>query len=227
MKKLMVYLLMLILCSFIIFGTTFIINDTTNGIKADHYVLDNNFVGLGFQIRFNITEVPQGKNIEKVLFSGNISEANGVDNDTVIKRIKSQTWTEGTCATSFDNITTDKLWSSVIASTRTTLDVTTQFSVDYDLNNNFTSFFIYDPDSPMSESDFYGCEDDGNLAFGALEGIIMVINDRETGTPNSPYLNITYSEAPPEPIIRESPRFSIKSLSRFIIKSAGRFYMKK
>ena len=225
MKKIIIYLFILILCSFAVFGTTFIINDTTNGIKADHWVLSDNFEGVGFQIRFNITEVPKDKVIEQVLFSGYITSSDLPDNDAVIKRIKSFTWTEGTCATSFDNITTDKVWSSITGSTRTTLDVTTQFSVDYNSSNNFTSFFIYDPDKAISG--FTSCDDDEDLVFGGLGENFMFMNDRETGTPNSPYLNITYTEPLLEPTPRESPRFTIKSLSRFIIKSTGRFYMKK
>ena len=69
-------------------------------------------------------------------------------------------------------------------------------------------------------------KDTGPITCGTANANRITFSTFEAGN-NMPYLNVTYTDVPPEPSIRESPRFSIKQISRFIIKSTGRFYMKK
>ena len=76
------------------------------------------------------------------------------------------------------------------------VDVTVLVNVDYELGNNYTSFFLEDPDYPFDNANTVG--DNIGLEIGAMYGEHIRYNDKEDhfeGVGHKPYLNITYSEA--------------------------------
>ena len=227
MKKIIIYLLMLIVCSFNILGTTIKINNTISGILADISLFDGEYIKSSLQYKINISSVPSTSSIDSSILCNywRSGDCTGLSNtDATIDRVRNQTWIEGSISFTdlTDNRTTTDKWSNITVLNWGCINVTKQVTADFSDSNNFTSIRIYDSDNIFA----LVYAEDANQLGGLLTGCLVSENRENVGsTGNTPYLNITYTEPPTKP--KRSQSFFIKQISRFIIKSTGRFYMKK
>lgn len=155
-------------------------------------------------IKFNISSVPLGQAIDDSQFCVYvITSGAGWDGDVYFANVNNQTWVETDSAAILNSLSISDEETESFFATSTGWDcvnVTTQVIVDYD-TNDYSSLKLWDPDhnqtAPSLTSSAASLRIGEQFNFGC-SNCYIVFDGKESATPaQRPYLNITYSEAPP------------------------------
>lgn len=156
----------------------------------------------GIQVKWDISSIPSGNTIVSAFLVYWIRQNTGdsQDTDSNITRVDDQGWTDAINSATYKaqtltNERTDILFNTTADDTFTSLEVTEQLTVDYDLENTFTTFRIFDPD----HSDFHSSltlVSVNNLIIGgdpSTQNFRFETSANTASTGMLPYLNITFS----------------------------------
>ncbi|MHA1302300.1 MAG: CBM96 family carbohydrate-binding protein [Candidatus Heimdallarchaeaceae archaeon] len=204
------------ICMDNILGYNFTLGESSTTIKlqtadtenlADVVMLDE--VGgefyLGFQIKWNISSIPSGKIIDDSTLCLYNEETEGtLDDDVNLSRVNDQAWDESSNAGDLDaqSLTNSVIGtlSSISTATWVCMNVTEIINVDYLAENDNSSIRGFDHDKEFTEIEYVYDGEYMDFGFANEPGATLHFVDKEDeeSTGNLPYLNITYSEAPPE-----------------------------
>ena len=189
-------------------STTIKLDDTTIEILADLFAQDAAPTSDDNedQIRWNISSIPVSATISDATMCLWIADCliDCPDNDVTFWRVDDQSWDETISTGDFDSQTTDtettgKTWNSTADDSWACLNVTTALIADYDDGNDDFTIRYFDPDNPHDGgSTAVNDEHAFGLGFGGqTDAGFFKMEDREDtmGTGNTPYLDITYTEA--------------------------------
>ena len=170
----------------------------SNNDLADVYVFEPMNEDSRVHMKWNISAIPDSQTVEDAKLCMYINSVSGSpDNDAKISRFRDEDWLESNppLDPTQINITTDKTWSSISASTWSCVNVTLQVQESYNEGENNLSLILDDPDNTWEQSiDTY--TDNSQLNFGsAMMNNQLIFEDRENSGSSGklPYLNITYS----------------------------------
>ena len=189
-------------------STTIIINDTSTGVVANIGWAGTDmatYASSASAIKFDIESISTGNTINSVLVYLWIFDVGGtMDSDLNISRITNQTWVdsgdfcEAINPITYTNIEAETL-SSIVDDTWSWFNVTEQFNVDYEATNQNFTIYLEDPDNHYVDSQcFDGDADTLEIGDSFFTGdyIDFEARNNSQSTGNTPYLNVTYIEAP-------------------------------
>jgi hypothetical protein len=163
---------------------------------ADLLFTNTSSIGIGIQIKWNISSIPPDKLIENTLLCLYQDSSDNPSADVVIWRVNNQSWNEGSSGSDLESHSLTNQESSTFTGVSDNvyncINVTNQLNVDYGTNVN-TSFRLEDVDHPVGT--IINTVDDVGLSRG-LGGLNQTAyEDKEDtfGTGSFPYINITYS----------------------------------
>ncbi|MBU0532584.1 right-handed parallel beta-helix repeat-containing protein, partial [Candidatus Micrarchaeota archaeon] len=169
----------------------------SNYDMGDIYYYNNPDFNYAFQIKWNISSIPDGATITDATLCMHINTPGSIDSDATIYRVNDQTWDESVSTATLNSQTltnqTAGTWSSSVDETYSCVNVTTQVKTDFDASNTYASLRLIDPDALPGTAQSVG-RTNPEVRFGHTP-LERQFKSRDYGS-DEPYLNITYLAAP-------------------------------
>ncbi|MBU0456781.1 MAG: LamG-like jellyroll fold domain-containing protein [Nanoarchaeota archaeon] len=149
------------------------------------------------QMKWNISSIPASVTINDATLCLYITNQYAKTSKSAdIRRVNDQSWTESLTISSFNsqsltNQVTDKTWSSATASTYSCINITEQVKTDYDLEHDYASIRIYDPNYFLNTAT--NVLDQTTMRYGYYVNYFYFASAENSN--NKPYLNITYTSS--------------------------------